>query len=133
MKGAPQHVTNLTIGVVTISVKDQEAAKAFYVGKLGMEVRIDLPMDEQSRWLEVAPPGSQTSLVLYYDPENAGRRANVVLRTTDIHALHAELVEKGVTFTEDPNQQDWGGIQAQFIDQDDTTFVLTQIPTGNWQ
>jgi lactoylglutathione lyase len=126
-------MTEMTIGVVTISVKDQEAAKAFYVGKLGMEARLDLPMDEHSRWLEVAPPGSQTTLLLYLDPEHAGQSANVVLRTTDIYALHAELAAKGVTFTEEPNQQDWGGIQAQFVDQDGTTFVLTQVPTGDWQ
>jgi lactoylglutathione lyase len=126
-------MADMTIGVVTINVKDQDDAKAFYVGKLGMEVRLDLPMDEHSRWLEVAPPGSPTSLVLYLDPERAGQRANVVLRTTDMAALHAELAAKGVTFTEAPNQQDWGGIQAQFIDQDGTTFVLTQLPTGDWQ
>jgi catechol 2,3-dioxygenase-like lactoylglutathione lyase family enzyme len=126
-------MTDLTIGVVSISVKNQDVAKRFYVETLGMEERLDLPMDEHSRGLEVAPPGSQTSLLLYLDPDNAGQRANIVLRTSDIHALHAELAAKGVTFTEEPNQQDWGGIQAQFVDPDGTRFVLTQLPTGNWQ
>jgi catechol 2,3-dioxygenase-like lactoylglutathione lyase family enzyme len=71
-------MSELTIGAVTISVKDQEAAGAFFVGKLGMEVRLDLPMDEHSRWLEVAPARSQTSLLLYPDPENARRRATLL-------------------------------------------------------
>jgi lactoylglutathione lyase len=123
-------LADLTIGVVTISVTEQDIAKEFYVDRLGMEIRLDLPMGPDSRWLEVAPPGSQTSLVLYLDPEHAGQHSRLVLRTTDMQALHAELVAKGVTFTEEPNQQDWGGIQAQFVDPDGNGYVLTHLPAS---
>ena len=48
----------------TILVKDQDQAVDFYVNKLGFEKRRDSPFGENSRWIEVAPPGGQASLAL---------------------------------------------------------------------
>src|SRR5262245_2666867 len=40
-----------------IYVLDQDAAKDFYVNKLGFEVKVDHTMDNGFRWLTVAPKG----------------------------------------------------------------------------
>ena len=45
------------VGTVIVPVADQDAARAFYTGTLGFEVRIDAPFPG-GRWLEVAPPGA---------------------------------------------------------------------------
>ena len=55
------HITGLhTVG---IPVTNQDRALAFYE-KLGFETRLDVPMGEGARWIEVAPPGASVSLAL---------------------------------------------------------------------
>jgi catechol 2,3-dioxygenase-like lactoylglutathione lyase family enzyme len=39
----------------SIYVLDQDAARDFYVNKLGFEVRMDQRMDNGFRWLTVSP------------------------------------------------------------------------------
>ncbi len=43
------------VRTVGITVADQDAAIDFYVGTLGFEKRLDAPMSETTRWIEVAP------------------------------------------------------------------------------
>jgi catechol 2,3-dioxygenase-like lactoylglutathione lyase family enzyme len=79
------------IGTVIVPVTDQDAALGFYTGTLGFgfEVRVDAPFPG-GRWLEVAPPGGQTSIALV--PADA---AEVSLATTDAAADHAALLAAG--------------------------------------
>ena len=51
------------VGTVGVPVTDQDRALEFYVGKLGFEKRRDLPFGP-GRWIEVAPPGSPTTIAL---------------------------------------------------------------------
>src|SRR3954462_7505596 len=57
----------------TITVANQEAALAFYVGKLGWEKRIDAMMGPTMRYLTVGPRGSGTELVVG-QPEIMGQK-----------------------------------------------------------
>ena len=88
---APTTVSN--IGVAMFAVADQDAALAFYTEKLGFEVRGDTRFGEQNemRWLEVAPPGSQTRLVL--NPPMGGEPGggSIGLETADVLGEHARL------------------------------------------
>jgi catechol 2,3-dioxygenase-like lactoylglutathione lyase family enzyme len=118
------------LGTVTVYVNDQDAAKAFYTEQLGLELRSDMPMDETSRWLTVAIPGGETEIVLYRDTGRAGQGPGLVFNTTEIQRAYEELSGRGVSFTETPTQQAWGGIQAQFQDQDGNGYVLVQLPSG---
>jgi len=52
------------LATVAIAVTDQYRALAFYVGKLGFEIRRDVSMGEGRRWIEVGPPGSATTIGL---------------------------------------------------------------------
>src|SRR5919112_1282265 len=49
---------------VSVPVSDQESAKDFYVNTLGFELQADNSCREGMCWIEVAPEGSATSLML---------------------------------------------------------------------
>lgn len=113
---------------VGIFVSDQDRALEFYTDKLGLEKRADEPMGDGPRWIEVAPRGAETRLVLFTPPgfeDRIGTFSNVVLKCDDIHATHEELRGRGVEFTQGPSQQPWG-MWAQFKDVDGNEFGLIQ-------
>lgn len=125
-------ITHMTNKVVP--VRDQAAALAFYTDKLGFKVRLDAPFGEGARWIEVAPPGAQTAIVLERagaDEPRLGRFTGIIWSTADIHATYAELQGRGVQFTEVPTMQPWGMWQAQFDDQDGNGYVLIQAVQGD--
>jgi lactoylglutathione lyase len=82
------------------------------------------------RWIEVAPPGAATSIVLAHgyggwSEEKVGQFTGIGLEADDIEATYRELSGRGVTFTEKPTKQPWGW-QAQFVDKDGNGYVLGQ-------
>jgi catechol 2,3-dioxygenase-like lactoylglutathione lyase family enzyme len=83
------------VGTVIVPVADQDRALAFYTGTLGFEVRIDAPFAPGRRWIEVAPPGGQTSLALV-PRDSAPAGIEVSLATASAEADHAELTTRGV-------------------------------------
>jgi predicted enzyme related to lactoylglutathione lyase len=97
-----QTMTRIT-GVKTfgIPVGDQNRSLAFYVDKLGLELRVDTTFD-QERWIEVAPPGSATTVALVRGPDQVrvGVDTSVRLATDDIDAAHADLQARGVDVDE---------------------------------
>jgi predicted enzyme related to lactoylglutathione lyase len=120
---------------VGIYVTDQDRALAFYTEKLGFEKLQDEPMGDPmpagARWLVVAPKGSETPFVLFTPTgleDRIGGFSNIVWDCDDIHATHEDLKDKGVEFTQAPEQQSWGW-WAQFKDPDGNEFGLHQ--SGN--
>ena len=126
------------IGTVSIFVSDQDRARDFYVGKLGFELQRDDPMGPPGspRWLQVAPPGAGTALVLYKPTESMpgastyeralssiGTFAPVVLEVDDMAATHRELSARGVEFADPPSQEPWGW-WATIKDPDGNTLGL---------
>ena len=79
------------VGTVGVPVTDQDRALEFYVGTLGFEKRRDLPFGP-GRWIEVAPPGSQTTIALV----PAGVPTGIRLATRDATADHNALQAGGV-------------------------------------
>ena len=64
----------------------------FYVGTLGFEIRRELPFGPGLRWVEVAPPGSVTTIALA-PPRlrwQAGVDTGFRLGTPDAAATHAD-------------------------------------------
>ena len=53
---------------VSIPVRDQEQALAFYTEKLGFQILTDQPFDAKQRWIELRIPGSETKVVLFTPP-----------------------------------------------------------------
>jgi catechol 2,3-dioxygenase-like lactoylglutathione lyase family enzyme len=88
------------LATVIVPVGDQQAMIDFYVDKLGLEKRIDLPFGGQYRWVEVGPEGAETSIALAPpppdQPESGNRQTGISLHTGDIEGYHARLKEAGV-------------------------------------
>jgi catechol 2,3-dioxygenase-like lactoylglutathione lyase family enzyme len=89
MSSAATHITR--IGTVLVPVGDQDRALRFFVETLGFEVRIDGVFGEGERWVEVAPPGAETTIALV-----DSHAAEVSFATDDADAAHAELRARGV-------------------------------------
>ena len=113
--------------VVSIPVADQERAKTFYVDVLGFELRVDASFQEGQRWVEVAPPGAETSLTLvtWFPTMPPGGISGLVLECDDIDATFAALSERGVVFAGPIEEAPWGRF-ATFTDPDGNGWVLAQ-------
>ena len=88
----PTTITGVrTIG---IKVRDQDAATEFYVAALGFEKRLDAPMSQTTRWIEVAPPGATTSIALNLNDRDQGVPTDTGVRfiVPDADAEHAALL-----------------------------------------
>ena len=126
------------VGTITVHVTDQDKALAFYTEKLGFETRADMPMGPDQRWLEVAPAGAQTRILLYkptpdapgadsYDVAKAkiGKSTGMVLEVDDIVATFEDLKGKGVTIIDEAARQPWGW-WGVFADQDGNSYGVHQ-------
>src|SRR5947209_13835704 len=91
---------NITqVGRVIIPVNDQEKAIEFYTGTLGFEKRVDVPMGNGYRWVEVGPAGGAATIAVVPPGPNGsagGRETGITLDTTDVDADHAQLRADGV-------------------------------------
>ena len=111
---------------VGIFVEDQAVALEFYTRKLGFEVRSDRPMGPDARWLEVAPPGAETTLALYTPPGEEARigdSGSIIFECEDVRSTYEKLRGRGVHFTQEPATMP-GGTFAEFVDPDGNEFVL---------
>ena len=87
------------VGRVCVTIADTDRAIDFYVGKLGFEKVVDVPMGRGMRWVEVALPGAATTIALAPPPEGTeagGSQTGICLDTPDIDADHATLKAAGV-------------------------------------
>ena len=53
------------IATAAVYVTNQKAAIRFWGEQVGFEIRRDLPMGSESRWIEMAPPGADSCIVIY--------------------------------------------------------------------
>ena len=108
----------------SIFVLDQDEALEFYVGKLGLEVNTDADLGFM-RWLTVQAPGHPEHQLLLerpgppaHDDATAEQIRELVTKgalgmagifvVDDVHKAYAELVAKGVEFTEEPTERFYG-------------------------
>ncbi len=114
------------ISIVTIPVKDQDAARAFYTDILGCRVVEDMPMMPGSRWLRLEFPGVETRIVLanWFKEMPPGSVQGIVLITDDISKTSEELKRRGLAVSE-IKQQPYGQ-EATFDDPDGNGWVLQQ-------
>ena len=88
------------LATVIITVADQDRMIEFYVDKLGLEKRVDVPFGEGYRWVEVAPAGAVTTIALAPPPQGAPAPGNtqtgISLHAEDVDGYHAQLKAAGV-------------------------------------
>lgn len=112
------------VSISHVWVFDQDQALDFYVNKLGLEVRADQALGFM-RWLTVGVPGDKDREILLelpappsVDNQAAEQIRELVSRgatgfavgfTTDnCQKLYEELVKRGVEFTQEPVERDYG-------------------------
>jgi catechol 2,3-dioxygenase-like lactoylglutathione lyase family enzyme len=90
------HITE--VHTVAVPVADQDRSLHFYVDKLGFEKRMDATFGGDRRWIEVAPPGSSTTIALAPLPQEGatGVDTGIRLTTEDAEADHVSLLARGV-------------------------------------
>lgn len=117
-----------------IAVTDEDRARAFYEGKLGLTRQLD-PVE--GSWSYAG--GGGTLLHLYVAPDHAGSATGTVARFDVPSAADAveELTAAGVRFerydepvaTDDRGIHDSGyGKIAWFDDPDGNTFAIEEVP-----
>ncbi|MBI4174666.1 MAG: VOC family protein [Candidatus Aenigmarchaeota archaeon] len=114
------------IASVTIYVDDQRRAADFWQN-LGFEVLTDNDMGNGFRRIEVAAPGSETSLSLYPKKLMHGAQpsTSIVFVCENLDYLWKEMKEKGIAFKQEPTLMQRGNF-AVFLDDDGNEFVLKQ-------
>jgi catechol 2,3-dioxygenase-like lactoylglutathione lyase family enzyme len=117
------HIT--AVGTVGIPVADQDRALKFYVETLGFEQRRDVPLRPGARWIEVAPPGSTTSIALVTGSPT-GVDTGIRFTTENATADHEELRAQGVDV--DAEVLRWEGVPPMFTlrDPDGNRLVLVE-------
>jgi predicted enzyme related to lactoylglutathione lyase len=135
----------IKLGNTQLWVHDQDEALAFYMNKLGMEVRADVTLPEMGnfRWLTVGPAGQPDIAIVLMaipgppvmDTETAdqvrslmakGFAGTIFLTTDDCRASYEELRSRGVEFVEQPEERPYG-IDSSFRDPSGNHIRLTQV------
>jgi catechol 2,3-dioxygenase-like lactoylglutathione lyase family enzyme len=132
----PAMIEKLTL--VTIVVKNQEAALDFYTKTLGLEKRTDLTPPGAPRWVTVAPKGQDIEISLWEAgsrtegvPPSHGHAGNGTswnFQVGDCRKVYAELKARGVKFRSEPVEYPWA-IAAAFADPDGNPLGITQPRT----
>jgi catechol 2,3-dioxygenase-like lactoylglutathione lyase family enzyme len=114
------------IKFVGVPVSDQQRALDFYTQALGFRVVTDQPFDDNQRWIELGIGRSSSGITLF-TPEGQEHRigtfTGISFVADDVVATYRELSAKGVVFTQEPKEADWG-TAAVFADPDGNQFVL---------
>jgi catechol 2,3-dioxygenase-like lactoylglutathione lyase family enzyme len=121
------------VGRVCVTVADTDRALDFYVGTLGFEKVVDIPMGPDMRWVEVAVSGAETTIALAPPPEGqeaGGGQTGICLDTSDVDAVHAAL--KSVGADVDGEVSRYGGpVPPMFWlrDPDGNSLIVVQPST----
>jgi predicted enzyme related to lactoylglutathione lyase len=138
----------ISIATTHLWVHDQDEALEFYTKKVGMELRQDVSFDEMGdfRWLTVGAANQpDVSIVLMAIPGppmmdaattekvrdlmSLGFAGTVFLATDDCQKDYETLRDRGVEFTEVPEERPYG-VDAGFRDPSGNSIRLTQVKEG---
>jgi len=103
---------------VELPAIDQRRAVQFYTEKLGFRVAQDMEYKEGWRWVSLEIPGAQTKILLTRSSGTSRDYPSLVLTVDDVHQTYRELKEKGVEFTDEPDQAPWNSAEAYAVFKD---------------
>jgi len=132
--------------VVIIPVADVERAKRFYTG-LGWRLDGDFVFPDDTRGVQLTPPGSQASIIFGKGVTQAapGSSQGILLAVDDIEGARAQLVARGAKVSEvfhqgfffgskprvsgpDPEHRSYSSY-ASFTDPDGNGWLLQEVTT----
>jgi catechol 2,3-dioxygenase-like lactoylglutathione lyase family enzyme len=112
------------LAFVTVIVRDQQEALDWYVGKLGLEKRMDFPPKNPGspRWITVGIPGHKSPEIVLQLPtieehgeagvarklKQVGQVPTWVMYVEDCGKTVDELRSRGVKILEEPTPSPWG-------------------------
>jgi lactoylglutathione lyase len=114
------------IGTVGVYVEDQGRALKFWTDKVGFVEKDRKDMGNGNFWLEVAPAGAESALVLYPKglmPDFAALKPSIVFMCEGIEDFCTGLKQRGVVFEKELMSLPWGKF-ASFLDEDGNKFGL---------
>jgi catechol 2,3-dioxygenase-like lactoylglutathione lyase family enzyme len=136
---------NQSLGLVSLMVREYDAAITFFVGILGFTLIEDTPIPEQSkRWVVVAPPGGSGARLLLARASTVeqearignqtGGRVFLFLHTDNFDRDYQSYRSRGVRFVREPREEPYGKV-AVFEDLYGNLWDLLQPrssrPNGN--
>ena len=112
--------------MVPVPIRDTDAAKDFYVNRLGFNVDMDVQVSDAVRFVQLTPPGSNCSIHIGEGTSvmEPGTLKGLILVVDDAVAAKAALEEKGVSLS-DVEQQPWGR-HVYFSDPDGNSWTLQE-------
>src|SRR5215203_722535 len=114
------------VSTVAIPVTDQDRTKALFEG-LGLETRFDADLGGGFRWIELVPPGAETSIALVAKGEGlpTGTDTGIRLFTPDARAMRDRLDGLGLEVGELLNW-DTAPLMFSFTDFDGNRLYVSQ-------
>jgi catechol 2,3-dioxygenase-like lactoylglutathione lyase family enzyme len=114
-------VVHQALGLVSLVVRDYYEALAFFVGTLGFDLVEDTDIvEQQKRWVVVAPHGAPGSRLLLARASNAeqasrigsqtGGRVGFFLYTDDLERDYSRYRAAGVAFVREPKTERYGKV-----------------------
>ncbi|SRR5258708_8395443 len=108
------------IAHIALVVKDYDEAIAFYVTKLDFTLLEDTKIDENKRWVVIAPPGAKECSLLLAKAANeeqsksignqTGGRVFLFLFTDDFWRDYNKMVDRNINFVRPATEHDYGRV-----------------------
>lgn len=123
------------ISALALLVHDYDEAIAYYTEILGFVLLEDTRLNEEKRWVRVAPKGSETALLLAkastseqetFIGNQSGGRVFLFLQTDDFWRDYRAYKVRGVDFREEPREETYGTV-AVFEDIYGNVWDLVQL------
>lgn len=108
------------IAHIALVVKEYDEAIDFYTKKLDFELLEDTKIDENKRWVIVAPPGAKECCLLLAKAANdkqinsignqTGGRVGFFLFTDDFERDYNKMIDRQITFIRPKTEFDYGTV-----------------------
>jgi len=108
------------IAHIALVVKDYDEAIEFYTQKLDFELIEDTRIDEEKRWVMIAPSGAKECCLLLAKAANerqiesignqTGGRVGFFLFTDDFWRDYNKMVEREISFVRPPTEFEYGTV-----------------------
>jgi catechol 2,3-dioxygenase-like lactoylglutathione lyase family enzyme len=108
------------LGALALLVADYDQAIAWYTRVMNFELLEDTRLDEEKRWVVLAPRGSTETRLLLARASNEEQRASIghqaggrvflLLNTDDFWRDYERMKSAGCTFCEEPREEAYGTV-----------------------
>lgn len=116
------------IELIFVPVSDIDRARDFYVDRVGFTLDHDIRVDENTRFVQITPPGSACSIAFGEGIHDGvpGTLNNIQVVVDSAETARTELVNAGVEASP-IDVQPWG-IFTTFADPDGNTWTIQELP-----